>query len=162
MWKGFSLYIKETKEDNGDRTKPKNCIGQKLKRLFCENASVCCHYKNHVFFLVPSNKIFRGASLASDCLIPICVPTAFAKVIYTLKCTPTKRCLFEMRSLHSKKLSHWYHRSCWCWNWFGNVKARGKGLFDPLDTLLWMLPGLQKVQVRKTQVGYSQEQLTLC
>lgn len=94
MERFFFLEYQETKEDDGDSIKPKKRIGEELERLFCENASVCCHYKNHIFLLVPSSKIFKGASLVSDCLIPICVPTAFAKVTYTLKYPSAERCLF--------------------------------------------------------------------
>lgn len=89
MWKDFSQSNKETKDDDSDRVKPENCIGQKCGRLSCEDASVCRHNKNHVFFLVSSNKILKGTSLASDCLIHVCVTTVFAKLTYT----PLKRCV---------------------------------------------------------------------
>lgn len=40
---------------------------------------MCRHCKTHVFFLVSSNKILEGASLARDCLIPVVSPQSLQR-----------------------------------------------------------------------------------
>lgn len=110
------------------QSQEENCLDQIWERLFCEDASVCRDYKAYVFFLMSSNKILKGSSLASDCLVPTCVIGVFEKVT----CTPTKRCLFWAPSVHSETLSH---GSCWYWNGLGNVRARGEGLCSPVGRL---------------------------